>query len=166
RGPDGSDVRAAYGQIKSLGALPRPALLDEMRDASIFVSPALYEPFGLTVLEAAASGCALVLSDLPTFRELWDDDALFVDPRDRNELRAALQSVCRDDALRARLQAKARTRARRYSQRAVVGAYLRLYREMTASPIRVPPPCPPRFPHPSLPRALPNPPPQAGEGRV
>ena len=136
-GPDGGDVKAAYGQIKSLGALPRPALLDEMRDASIFVSPALYEPFGLTVLEAAASGCALVLSDLPSFRELWDDAALFVGPRDRNALRTALQSVCRDEALRARLQAKARMRARRYSQRAMVGAYLRLYREMTASPTRV-----------------------------
>ncbi len=137
RGPDGGDVKAAYRQIKSLGALPRPALLDEMRDASIFVSPALYEPFGLTVLEAAACGCALVLSDLPSFRELWDDAALFVGPRDRNALRTALQSVCRDDALRARLQAKARMRARRYSQRAMVGAYLRLYREMTASPTRV-----------------------------
>jgi glycosyltransferase involved in cell wall biosynthesis len=150
RGPDGGSVKAAYGQIKSLGAPPRPALLDEMRDASIFVSPALYEPFGLTVLEAAASGCALVLSDLPSFRELWDDAALFVGPRDRTALRTALQSVCRDEALRARLQAKARMRARRYSQRAMVGAYLRLYREMTASPMRVPPPYPP---------------PRAGEGR-
>jgi len=163
RGADGGDVKAAYGHVESLGALPRPALLDEMRDASIFVSPALYEPFGLTVLEAAASGCALVLSDLPTFRELWDDAALFVDSRDRNALRAALQSVCRDDALRAQLQAKARMRARRYSQRAMVSAYLRLNREMTASPTRMPPP---RFPHPSLPCPLPNPPPQAGEGMV
>ncbi len=143
RGPDGGDVKAAYGQAESLGALPRPALLDEMRDASIFVSPALYEPFGLTVLEAAASGCALVLSDLPSFRELWDDAAFFVGPRDRNALCAALQSVCRDDALRARLQATARMRARRYSQRAMVGAYLRLYREMTTPPTRVPPPYPP-----------------------
>ena len=36
------------------------------------VSPALYEPFGLAVLEAAQAGCALVLSDIPTFRELWE----------------------------------------------------------------------------------------------
>ncbi len=136
RGPDGGDAKAAYGRIKSLGPLSRPALLDAMRDASIFVSPALYEPFGLTVLEAAASGCALVLSNLPSFRELWDDAALFVDPRDGKAIRTTLQSVCRDDDLRARLQSKARTRARRYSQRAMAGAYLRLYREMTASPTR------------------------------
>jgi glycosyltransferase involved in cell wall biosynthesis len=138
RGPDGGEVKAAYGRIKSLGPLSRAALLDEMRNASIFVSPALYEPFGLAVLEAAASGCALVLSDLPSFRELWDDAALFVDPRDRIAIRTALRSVCRDDDLRARLQSKARTRARRYSQRAMVDAYLRLYGEMMGSPTRAP----------------------------
>jgi glycosyltransferase involved in cell wall biosynthesis len=116
--------------------MSRRALLAEMRGASIFVAPALYEPFGLTVLEAAASGCALVLSDLPSFRELWDGAALFVGPRDRNAIRTALQSVCRDDDLRARLQAMARTRARRFSRRAMAGSYRRLYGEMTASPAR------------------------------
>ena len=34
--------------------------------------PARYEPFGLSILEAALSGCALVLGDLPSLRELWD----------------------------------------------------------------------------------------------
>jgi glycosyltransferase involved in cell wall biosynthesis len=164
RAPDGSEAKAACSQVEYLGALPRPALLDEMRNASIFVSPALYEPFGLTVLEAAASGCALVLSDLPSFRELWDDAALFVGPRDRNALRTALQSLCRDEALRARLQAKARMQARRYSQRAMVDAYLRLYGEITTSRTR-PPPYPPPFPHPSLPCLRGRVREGAGEGR-
>jgi glycosyltransferase involved in cell wall biosynthesis len=135
-GPDGGEAKTAYGHTKSLGALSRSALLDEMRGASIFVAPALYEPFGLTALEAAASGCALVLSDLRTFRELWDGAALFVDPRDRNVIRTALQTICRDEGLRARLQAKARTRARHFSRRAMVGAYRRLYGEITAAPKR------------------------------
>ena len=38
-----------------------------MSRAAIFFSPALYEPFGLGVLEAAARGCALVLADIPSF---------------------------------------------------------------------------------------------------
>jgi glycosyltransferase involved in cell wall biosynthesis len=133
RGPDGGEAKAAYRHVKSLGALSHSAILDEMRGASIFIAPALYEPFGLTALEAAASGCGLVLSDLPTFRELWDGAALFVDPRDRNAIRTALQAVCRDESLRARLQAKARTRARRFSRCAMVGAYRRLYVEITAA---------------------------------
>ncbi len=132
----GGEEATVHGPVNFLGALSRSALLEEMRGASIFVAPALYEPFGLTALEAAASGCALVLSDLPGFRELWDDAALFVDPRDRNAIRTALLAACRDNALRTRLQVKARARARRFSRGAMTGAYRRLYSEMTASPRR------------------------------
>ncbi len=48
----------------------------------IFVSTSLYEPFGLAVLEAAQAGCPLVLSDIATFRELWDGAAIFFPPGD------------------------------------------------------------------------------------
>ncbi len=101
-----------------------------MQRASVFVSPALYEPFGLTVLEAAACGCALVLADLPSFRELWNDAAVFVAPRDAGALTTALQRVCRDENLRRRLQTVARQRARRYSRGAMLRAYQRLYQDM------------------------------------
>jgi glycosyltransferase involved in cell wall biosynthesis len=40
------------------------------------VAPSLYEPFGLAVAEAARAARPLVLSDIPTFRELWGDAAL------------------------------------------------------------------------------------------
>jgi glycogen synthase len=136
RGPDGGDAEANYRGVKVLGRLSRTLLLDEMRGASVFVAPALYEPFGLTVLEAAASGCALVLSDLPSFREIWNDAALYVDPRDQDAIRTTLQSVCRDYHLRTRLQASARTRARRYSRRAMTSAYRQLYGDMIVSRIR------------------------------
>ncbi len=46
--------------------------------ATVFASMARYEPFGLAVLEAAQAGMRLVLSDIPTFRELWDGAAIFV----------------------------------------------------------------------------------------
>jgi glycosyltransferase involved in cell wall biosynthesis len=115
-----------------LGALPHAQVIAQLRAASIFVSPAIYEPFGLTVLEAAACGCALVLADIPTFRELWENAALFVDPRDPAALRHALQSVCRDPRLLNHLQKRARQRARRYSLDAMVANYRHLYRNMQA----------------------------------
>jgi glycosyltransferase involved in cell wall biosynthesis len=115
------------GVVKALGVLSNQELLDEMACAAVFVAPALYEPFGLTVLEAAASGCVLVLSDLPSFRELWDDAALFVNPRDHVALRTAVRSLCEDPRLRGRLQAAARRRAQRYSLRAMATAYEQLY---------------------------------------
>jgi glycosyltransferase involved in cell wall biosynthesis len=110
-----------------LGVLERAQMIEEMRQAGIFVSPALYEPFGLSVLEAAACGCALVLSDLASFRELWVGAALFVDPRDPDDLTAALQRLCRDDGLRACMQQAARRRARRYRLETMVDAYEAVY---------------------------------------
>ncbi len=64
-----------------LGPLPHDELLDQMSAAGIFAHPALYEPFGLAILEAARAGCCLVLSDIPSLRELWDGAAVFLDPR-------------------------------------------------------------------------------------
>jgi glycosyltransferase involved in cell wall biosynthesis len=130
--PDGAPAPQVQA-VQYLGELPHQDLLARMRDASIFVSPALYEPFGLTVLEAAACGCALILADLPSFRELWDGAALFADARDHDALGAAVQTLCDDEARRQALQAAARARASRYSTAAMGDAYRRLYGEMTVS---------------------------------
>jgi glycosyltransferase involved in cell wall biosynthesis len=113
--------------VDALGEMARPDLLALARRASICVAPALYEPFGLSVLEAAASGCALVLSDIATFRELWDGAALFVDPRDPASIRAALAHLITDDAERARMQRIAIARAERYSLARMVSGYRKLY---------------------------------------
>ncbi len=113
--------------VKALGVLPRAALLDVMRRASILAAPAVYEPFGLTVLEAATAGCALVLSDIPTFRELWEDAALFVDTRDDVAWRAVLTHLTGNEPLRKDLQRRARMRAQRYSLSTMADAYCELY---------------------------------------
>ncbi len=138
RGPDGPVTEAASACVRLLGDLSNADLIDEMGRAAIFAAPSLYEPFGLGALEAAASGCALVLADLPGFHELWGDAALFVDPRDHDLLRAALQKLCHGSRLRHRLQAAARARSHFYSQTAMVRAYQRLYGELTAAPVEAP----------------------------
>jgi glycosyltransferase involved in cell wall biosynthesis len=116
-----------------MGDLRHDELRSRMQHASIFVSPALYEPFGLSVLEAASAGCALVLSDIPTFRELWDGAALFVDPQDDVALHRALAGLCEDERARARLQLAARERSRRYGLCDMVEAYRDLYRQLSTS---------------------------------
>jgi glycosyltransferase involved in cell wall biosynthesis len=113
--------------LKWLGEIAHEALLREMDAASIFVSPALYEPFGLSVLEAASAGCALVLSDIPSLRELWDGAAHFVPPADTEALTACLRSLCTDDVKRAGLQHAAAARSRRYSLSRTASAYKSLY---------------------------------------
>src|SRR5207249_150902 len=106
----------------------------EFERRPVFVSTALYEPFGLAVLEAAQAGCALVLSDIPTFRELWDGAALFADRCDDAGFAAACQRLLADPALRQRLAGSSRERAQRYTPRATAEAMLRHYRRLVPEP--------------------------------
>jgi glycosyltransferase involved in cell wall biosynthesis len=129
----GSNVDATSPSVVHLSQLPQAQLLEEMRQAAIFASPALYEPFGLAVLEAAACGCALVLADIPSFRELWSDAAIFADPRDEQAFANAMRALCLDPAPRADLQRKALNRAHRYSLDAMVNDYCYLYDRLTLS---------------------------------
>lgn len=128
------------GELTMIGDLAHDALRARMQHAAIFASPALYEPFGLSVLEAASAGCALVLSDIPTFRELWDGAALFVDPHDDRALHQTLAALCRDDRQRVQLQLAAWERSKSYSLTETAERYFSLYeglvntRERSASP--------------------------------
>lgn len=128
RHPDGG--HRSLAPLEVLGMLSRRALMKRMARASIYALPARYEPFGLSVLEAAGSGCALVLGDLPSLRELWGDTALYVDPDDPPALARALNRLIDDPEERARRAGAARQRARRYRPRAMGSAYLEHYRRL------------------------------------
>jgi glycosyltransferase involved in cell wall biosynthesis len=101
--------------------------------AAVFAEPALYEPFGLTALEAALCGCALVLSDIPSLREVWYDAASYVAPHDADALARAVNALLRDPASGRRAANAARARGQRYAPAAMADAYLSAYRELTRS---------------------------------
>lgn len=128
RGPDGQE--ALLEHVTALGQLDRAALEDRLRRAAIFASLAAYEPFGLAVLEAALAGCALVLSDIATFREIWQDAALFVPPEDPVAARDAVNRLIAERDLRLDLGARAQRRAGAYSPEASVQGTLAVYRRV------------------------------------
>lgn len=100
--------------------------------SSIFVAPARYEPFGLAALEAGVAGCALVLGDIPSLREVWGDAATFVDPDDEPALRSALQSLIDNPQLLRERQAAAAARATGFDVASMAAAYVELYRQVCA----------------------------------
>lgn len=118
---------ASMTGVRILGKLEPDALCDWLGRAAIFAHPARYEPFGLAVLEAALCGCALVLGDIASLRELWQHSALYVKPDDDASLRNALDMLIDQPTLRRELGASARRRARRYTAQAMATEYLLAY---------------------------------------
>jgi glycogen synthase len=116
--------------VRYLGQLPSGDLQLWMARAPIYVMPARYEPFGLSVLEAALAGCALVLGDIPTLREIWGEAAVYVDPEDRAALRATLMSLVGDAPRRNALAAAAGRRASELTPQRMADQYLALYSEL------------------------------------
>jgi glycosyltransferase involved in cell wall biosynthesis len=113
-----------------LGPVSHAVLADRMARAAIVCHPARYEPFGLVPLEAAASGCALVLGDLPTLREVWGNAALYAPPDDADAVVAQLRRLIYDEPLRCRLGAEAHVRARSFRIDTQARTMLALYREL------------------------------------
>lgn len=124
-GPSGDPK--GNGNVEMLGRLAFEELVPWLARASIFALPARYEPFGLAALEAGLSGCALVLGDIPSLREVWGDAACFVDPFDDGHLRATLRGLVDDPERIAELGARARTRAMTYTPAAMAAGYLDVY---------------------------------------
>ncbi|KAA0680673.1 glycosyltransferase family 4 protein [Roseomonas genomospecies 6] len=129
-GPGGN--RRSLRHARALGRIDAASVAAWLARAPVFASAALYEPFGLTVLEAAQAGCALVLSDIATFRELWDGAALFVEPRDSAALAATLRRLLDDPAEAGSLGAAARLRAGRYGLEPMATGMRGLYRSVLA----------------------------------
>ena len=97
--PQGAGIRR-LGRVDDLGALYAGALA--------VVLPSWLEGFGLPPVEGLAAGAPAIVSDLPVFREVLGEGALYVRPGDADGLADALLSLASDPALRARLLAAGR----------------------------------------------------------
>ena len=128
RDPQGNETALAHARV--LGLLSASEVQQWMQRAAIYALPARYEPFGLSALEAAQCGCALVLGDIPSLREVWGSAAIFVDPGDPAALEAAINLLINDDALRMNMARRAQARARRYTPSAMALRYRNAYLDL------------------------------------
>jgi glycosyltransferase involved in cell wall biosynthesis len=76
-----------------------------------------------------------VLGDIPSQREIWQQAATYVDPRDAGALQAALAGLIADDNHRTSMGERARQTALRYSASQMASAYSQLYRQLASSGI-------------------------------
>jgi glycosyltransferase involved in cell wall biosynthesis len=126
------------GDCNMLGRLAGSEMAAWYARAAIYVMPAHYEPFGLSILEAALSGCALVLGDIPSLREIWADAALFVTPSDPEALQRSIQELIDVPAKREELGRRAYVRGLGFNASRMSRAYLAAFHDaIAASPNRV-----------------------------
>jgi glycosyltransferase involved in cell wall biosynthesis len=130
-GPNGASI--ALNHLHSLGEVSSARLQNILAARPIFASAAIYEPFGLSVLEAGLAGCALVLSDIPTYRELWGEAAVFVAARDDAAFATAIERLFEDPDERQRLGRLAQGRAQLYAPERMAGAMAEIYQRISRS---------------------------------
>lgn len=128
KNPSGGDTET--GKSNFLGLLSQDRVKSCLSEASIYVLPAKYEPFGLSALEAALSGCALVLSNIPTLREIWQDAALYFQPDDKDSLKEILKSLTTDEVAVKSLQEKAFFRSLAFSREVMGQMYFNAYKKL------------------------------------
>jgi glycogen(starch) synthase len=126
--PHGGTIRPRG--VHALGELGARAVAREMATAAIYAMPARYEPFGLSVLEAALSGCALVLGDIASLRETWGGTAIYVPPDDHEALQDALMRLIAAPVERERRGRAARARALKFHPQRMAQCYMRAYAAM------------------------------------
>jgi glycogen synthase len=134
RNPDGQQM--LIDGMTLLGRLPSATLAGWFRRAPIFVLPAHYEPFGLSALEAALSGCALILGDTASLREIWDDAAIFVRSDDPEHILLSLLELIANSSLREDFSRRAQSRAHLFTTERMAQGYMGVYAKLLRAPRR------------------------------
>jgi glycogen synthase len=133
---------------RALPALPPnlelsgPKSESELRDiyakTSLYAATSRYEPFGLSPVEAALSGCALVMNDIPVFHELWGDAAAYFRKDDPADLARVTQELSRNRELREQLANQAWLRAcQKFSAARMVDQYETSYHQVVSQTEKV-----------------------------
>jgi glycosyltransferase involved in cell wall biosynthesis len=138
-GGNGYGSEAVYDFIRSAGLESRVKLLGYVTDdrlrllyqaASLFLFPSLEEGFGLPVLEAMAHGVPVVASATSSLPEVGGDAALYVDPRNPEDMAEKIRRSVEDVDLRTGLTERGLARARQFTWQRMAEETLKVYDEV------------------------------------
>lgn len=116
--------------VRYLGSLSDEDLAVLYRHAGAFVSPSDYEGFGLTFLEAMASGCPVVGTRVTSVPEVVGDTGMLLPSADVDAVAEAMRALALDASFRADLRARALERAARFTWQETARRTHEVYREV------------------------------------
>ncbi len=117
--------------IHFAGELSQAQIVELLARASVYIATSCYEPFGLAPLEAALSGCALLLNDIPSFHELWGDAALYFQHNDSADLAHKLRYLKENPDVREKYGRLAyQTARKKFSPQRMTAEYECLYQNV------------------------------------
>ena len=99
------------------------------KNAVAYVFPSLSEGFSITPLEAQAFSIPVVLSDIPTHKEIFKDSVLYFNPESVIEITECLSKILTDENLRADLIKKGNENVKRFSWKKMAEQTLQAYKE-------------------------------------
>jgi glycosyltransferase involved in cell wall biosynthesis len=86
-----------------------------IKQASALVFPSVYEGFGLPIVEANVLGTPVICSDIPSFREVAGESAIFFNPLDEHDIAAKINELIGSSELAAALSARGKINAQRFN---------------------------------------------------
>jgi glycosyltransferase involved in cell wall biosynthesis len=132
KGSSDCSVLTLTSNFEFCGEQDEEQLRELYADSATYAATSRYEPFGLAPVEAALSRCALVVNDIPVFRELWEDAAFYFDRNNAESLAGAIRLLSEFASLRELLADSAYERAReRFASARMVRQYESLYQSLT-----------------------------------
>lgn len=123
-----TENRGGLRDVIFFGTADNKALVDLYSNALCLVSPSLMEGFGLPNLEAVVCGRLPVVSDIPSYREIWGDDVTCFDPYDIDDMTVKILEVLDYSEKEYKKRViKARSRMSGFSWRKTASDTLRVY---------------------------------------
>jgi len=116
--------------VNFVGFVPDGELVAIYHQAEAFVFPSLIEGFGLPGLEAMACGLPVLVSDIPVFREIYRDAAIYFNPFSPSDLVEKIKIILKDKKLKEELKLKAKELISFYSWKKMTKKTIKIYRDL------------------------------------
>ena len=113
--------------VKFIGEVNNDELVIWYKNALSFVFPSLSEGFGIPGLEAMSMDCPVIAADIPTFREIYKEAAIYFDPNSEVSMASVITDTIKSSQSREQLVKRGRERVQYFSWNKMARQTLEIY---------------------------------------